>query len=217
MMTITEFCDRHCACPDGREWALANCTTMQEAWDTARPEWVVWIATRPGVLDDRTLRKFAVWSPRQVQHLMTDPRSTHALDVADRHADGLATDEELAAARDAAWAAAWAAARVTALDVAQAARAAARAAWAAAQAAARDAALDVAQDARDAAWAAALAAAVAAARDAARDAQAAAGAAALDVAQDARDAAGDAAWAAARVAQAAWLRANAKPNWEATR
>ena len=123
MMTITEFCDRHRACKDGREWALANCKTMQEAWDTARPDWLIWIATRPGVLDDRTLRKFAVWSPRQVQHLMTDPRSTHALDVAERHADGLATDEELAAA--------WAAARD--------AWAAARAAWHAARASARDA------------------------------------------------------------------------------
>lgn len=64
-------------------------------------------------------RKFAVWCARQVQHLMTDQRSIDALDVAWRHSDGLATDEELAAAgdaardaaRDAAWAAAWAAAR----------------------------------------------------------------------------------------------------------
>jgi hypothetical protein len=120
-MTIIEFCDRHRACKDGREWALAKCTTMQEAWDTARPEWVVWIATRPGVLDDRTLRKFAAWSARQVQHLMTDPRSTHALDVAERHADGLATDEELATA--------WAAARAAARDAALAAAVATQAAW----------------------------------------------------------------------------------------
>ena len=56
--------------------------------------------------DHRLWRKYAVWCARQVQHLMTDPRSVTALDVADRHADGLATDEELAAARDAALAAA---------------------------------------------------------------------------------------------------------------
>ena len=109
MITITEFCARHRACPEGRRWALANCRDMQEAWGNAQPEWVVWIATRPGVLDDRTLRKFAAWSARQVQHLMTDPRSTHALDVAERHADGLATDDELFAACDAACTAAWAA------------------------------------------------------------------------------------------------------------
>ena len=68
---------------------------------------------------DREMRLYAVWCARQVQHLMTDPRSIAALDVAERHADGLATDDELAAA----WAAAWAA------------RAAARAAWDAAWAA----------------------------------------------------------------------------------
>jgi hypothetical protein len=99
-------------------------------------------------------RKFAVWCARQVQHLMTDHRSIDALDVAWRHSDGLATDEELAAARDAAWDAAWDAARDAARD----------AAWAAAWDAARDAAWDAARDAaRDAAWDAA--------RDAARDAQ----------------------------------------------
>ena len=52
-------------------------------------------------------RLFAVWCARQVQHLMTDPRSLTALDVAERHAHGLATDAELGAA----WVAAWAAAR----------------------------------------------------------------------------------------------------------
>jgi hypothetical protein len=87
-------------------------------------------------------RRYAVWCARQVQHLMTDQRSLDALDVAERHGNGDATDAELAAAWaaardaardaawDAAWAAAWAAARAAAWD----------AAWAAAWAAARDAA-----------------------------------------------------------------------------
>ena len=71
---------------------------------------------------DREWRLFAVWCARQVQHLMTDKRSIEALDVAERFANGLATQQELdaaryaarAAARDAAGyarAAAWAAAR----------------------------------------------------------------------------------------------------------
>lgn len=70
-------------------------------------------------VDDRhypLMRKFAVWSARRVQHLMTDERSTNALDVAGRHSDGLATDEELNAA--------WAAASTAAGAVARAARAA---------------------------------------------------------------------------------------------
>ena len=54
-------------------------------------------------------RLYAVWCARQVQHLMTDQRSIDALDVAERHANGQATDDELDAARDAAWDAARAA------------------------------------------------------------------------------------------------------------
>jgi hypothetical protein len=97
---------------------------------------------------DRIWRRHVVWCARQVQHLMTDERSLSALDVAERHANGEATDEQLAAARaaagaaaraaewDAAWAAAWAAARDAAGDAARAA--AWYAAWDAARAAMRD-------------------------------------------------------------------------------
>ena len=60
-------------------------------------------------LTDAQLRLFAVRCARRVQHLMTDPRSLAALDVAERHAKGEATDEELAAASDAGAAAAAAA------------------------------------------------------------------------------------------------------------
>ena len=88
---------------------------------------------------DRAIRHYAVWCARQVQHLMTDPRSLAALDVAERHADGLATDDELRVAWDAAWAVAGYPASV--------------AAWAAAKAAARAAAGDAAwYAAGDAAW-----------------------------------------------------------------
>ena len=75
---------------------------------------------------DRDIRLFAVWCARQVQQ--TDPRSIAALDIAERYAYGLASDSELAAAREAAeavtWgfavvhagAAAWATTRVAAWD-----------------------------------------------------------------------------------------------------
>lgn len=58
---------------------------------------------------DREWRLYAVWCARRVQHLLTDPRSIAALDVAERYANGAATQDELTAARAAAWAAAWAA------------------------------------------------------------------------------------------------------------
>ena len=111
----------------------------------------------------REWRLYAVWCARQVQHLMIDPRSIAALDVAERHACGLATGRELTAAwdaaRDAARGAAWAAARaawtaawVAVWDAAGtegAARAAAGAAGAAA-----GAAWDAGAAAGAAAWAA---------------------------------------------------------------
>ena len=55
---------------------------------------------------DKEIRLFAVWCARQVQHLMKDPRSINALDVAERFANGDATKEELEAAFAEAWAAA---------------------------------------------------------------------------------------------------------------
>lgn len=61
---------------------------------------------------DREIRLYAVWCARQVEHLMTDPRSRDALDVAERHANGQASNREL----DAAYAAARAAARDAARD-----------------------------------------------------------------------------------------------------
>jgi hypothetical protein len=138
-MTIKEFMDKHRACFDGRAWAENTCETMDDVWRWARPDWLLWVATRRGVLTDRELRLFAVWSAHQVQHLMTDTRSLAALDVAERHANGEASDQELAAA----WAAAWDAAG----------DAAGAAAWDAARAAAWDAAGDAAGDAARAAQA----------------------------------------------------------------
>ena len=187
-MSIEEFCAKHGACHDGREWALAHCTTMREAWDTAPdPSWVVWIATQPGVMTDRDLRLFACWSVRQVWHLLTDERSRYAVEVAERYAEryavGDASIDELAAAWDAARAAAWAAewnAAGTAA-VAAAGTAAWAAEWNAAGTAARTAAWDAAGDES---WAAA------------------------------RTAAWDAAWDAARAVQATYLREHITPNFE---
>ena len=103
----------------------------------------------------RIWRMYAVRCARRVQHLLTDG-SLQALDIAERHARGAATDEELDAARDAASvaaraasrAAAWAAAgRSASADAAWVvARAASRAAWVAARAAAWDAVCDAARD-----------------------------------------------------------------------
>lgn len=192
MISIEGFCRKYSACGPGREWALANCATMQECWDKAKPEWVVWIATQTGVLTDRELHEFALWSATQVRHLMKDERSTHALDVRRRWLDGNATEDEMAAASAAALAAAGAAA----LDAADAEE------LDAALAASR--ATSLATPWAATAWGTASATAWAAAWAAARD-----------VAWDAaRDVAWDEAWDEALAAQASWLRENTKPNFE---
>ena len=51
---------------------------------------------------DKEWRLFAVWCARQVQHLLTDQRALDVLDIAERYANSLATDQEMAAAWEAA-------------------------------------------------------------------------------------------------------------------
>ena len=116
---------------------------------------IAWVVCRNDYMSDRDLRLFAVWCAREALKLEGDPdeRSVNACDVAERYANGEATDKEFAAARAAAWDAAWAA-RDAAWATARAAR---DAAWATAR--------DAAWDARDAR------AAARAAGDAAGDAQ----------------------------------------------
>ena len=98
---------------------------------------------------DKEIRLYAVWCARQVQHLMKDPRSLAALDVAERFANGEATEKELAEVWAAAWAAANAASWAAVCD----------ASWASAGATKSAAVCDAALAAANAAaWAAARAA-----------------------------------------------------------
>ena len=90
----------------------------------------------------REMLLYAVWCARQVPSLMEDPSCVTALDVAERNANGAASDDERAAARaagaEAARAALAARAAVAAKEGARAALAAARAARDAASAAQAD-------------------------------------------------------------------------------
>jgi len=177
-MTPSEFCRIHEACPEGARFALSK-ETMAQVWDECpRVDWLIWIMRRTGEAPDRkALRLFACWCVREtpisggrkVWDLLTDERSRNAVIVAERFANGEATDEELAVARRAAADAADAAdAAAAAADAADAAADAADAAAAAADAAdAADAAAAAADAADAAAYAAYAAAAAADAADAA--------------------------------------------------
>jgi hypothetical protein len=97
------------------------------------PQDRLWVVCHEGWIDDRTLRLFAVWCARQALSLIDnpDPRSVAACNVAERYANGRASNEELAAARDAAWGATNGAARGAVLAAASkaASNAAGGAAW----------------------------------------------------------------------------------------
>ena len=118
---------------------------------------VLWMADA-----SRELRLFACWCVRNtpvadgrvVWDLLTNERSRAAIEVAERYADGLATNEELGVARNVAGASAWDAwnaARAAACSARGAAWAATRAAACAAASAARAAACSARGAALDAA------------------------------------------------------------------
>ena len=69
----------------------------------------LWVVLHEGWIDRRTMRLFAVWCAREALRLVDkpDPRSIEACNVAERHANGEATDEELRAAYSAAYRAAY--------------------------------------------------------------------------------------------------------------
>ena len=156
------------ACLDAREWTkqVAN---LREAWAKCqRSDWMVWALRTIGFKDDRKFRLYACGCARNTPlsdgralwDLLTDQRSRTAIEVAERFAEGKATDEERQEARSAADAVADAAYAYAARDAAYA------------YAYAADAAYDAADDAGYAAAYAVDAAGYAAARASARSWQA---------------------------------------------
>ena len=118
---------------------------------------IIWALCRKRYITERDMRLFAVWCARECLKLIDNPdkRSVDACNIAERFANGEATQKELNAARVAAQVAArvaaWDATRDAAWDATRAAQVATRAAQVAAEAAAQVAT-------EDATWGAARAA-----------------------------------------------------------
>ena len=120
-MNVSNFLKRQEACIEGFKWATDNCSTMQEVWDTAKPEWLIWLATRKGVCEEKMVHRFSCFCVREIWHLLKDERSKKAIEVKEKWIDGLASDSELkVASADAAAASADAAAAYAAAAAASA-------------------------------------------------------------------------------------------------
>ena len=92
----------------------------------------LWLIFRNDFVSDKLMRLFAVWSYRQTLAFIANPdkRSIECANIAEKFANGLATQEELSAAESAAWSA-----RSAARSAAWSAESARSAAWSARSAA----------------------------------------------------------------------------------
>ena len=121
MKTFKEYLKSVNACHAAIDWA-GDKPVEQVVAECHRGDWLLWLAKKCGVeLQPLTLAKGHC--ANTVRHLMTDKRSTRAVDVAIAFGEGRATREELDAAA-AAYAAAYAASAADAAAYAAASAAA---------------------------------------------------------------------------------------------
>ena len=129
MITTVEFFGREYPnLAQERTWGeldLSNCKTMQDVWDTAPPDWVVWIATRRGVLDKTTSQRFGMFAFLRVSHLMPEWTESQAAKHPEEVSGWAARVAGQNSARDTEWGAAF----VEAWNAANTAERAAQAAW----------------------------------------------------------------------------------------
>ena len=72
---------------------------------------IIWLLCRKKFMSDRDMRLFAVWCARESFKLQesVDERSVNAVNMAEKFATGECTENDLSAARAAAWSAVWSA------------------------------------------------------------------------------------------------------------
>lgn len=109
---IINFLQKYNAYKKIFRWEMKNITCLQDIWDKAPPECLIWLATRKDVLTNNDLHEFGLWSVEQIKHLIIDKRSLNALRVKRLWLDGKVPDDKLKEARTTAWDATWDAMRL---------------------------------------------------------------------------------------------------------
>ena len=94
------------ACYDAIAWVRSQ-PTPRAAWDAChRADWLIWIASRAGASDSALRVAACACARTALRHIPADEeRPLRAIETAERFARGAASQNELDAARAAAWAA----------------------------------------------------------------------------------------------------------------
>ena len=89
--------------PDGEVLSIADWVNKYRKTVKSEAD-IVWLLTREYFMSDKNMRIFAVWCAREALKLVENPdiRSIEACNVAERFANGEATEDELSAAESAA-------------------------------------------------------------------------------------------------------------------
>ena len=79
-----------------REWAIANCKTLQECWDTIPDSYgLVWLASKPNVLTPEERLKFVLFCCELLRPQLNNLLSAFAINTLQRWVKGEATLLEL--------------------------------------------------------------------------------------------------------------------------
>lgn len=95
--SIEEFFDRPGVPQDCRPWALANCQTMEEFWHKAPSDSLMWVAYFGRILDDHTLRLWALESAKRLWHMLNKTHKKTLVLVED-YLNGNCGDDKLSIA-----------------------------------------------------------------------------------------------------------------------
>lgn len=105
-MTHSEFIqwlETHDACEPAITWAKEHGYTPEQAWERCeRGDWLAWWYFEAHPEDERLQALVGGHIANTVRHLMTDERSTKAVDMAIAYGEGRATREECKEANEAA-------------------------------------------------------------------------------------------------------------------